>query len=92
MYPAKADCKEVSYTSTNENVATVNGEGLVTAVAKGQTVIMVTTRDGRHVDLCLVTVEIPEPEVKVTGIALTTDEIQMTAAGEMALLLSLIHI
>lgn len=86
VYPAKADCKEVSYTSTNENVATVNGEGLVTAVAKGQTVIMVTTRDGRHVDLCLVTVEIPEPEVKVTGIALTTDEIQMTAAGEMALL------
>ncbi len=63
--PSTATNKSVSYTSSDEAVATVSSNGTVTGVAKGETSISVTTQDGNKSDTATVTVkavEEPEPE------------------------------
>ena len=54
--PADADNKEVIYTSSNSAVAKVDNTGLVTAIASGEAVITVTTKDGSKTASCKVTV------------------------------------
>ncbi len=54
--PADADNKEVIYTSSNSAVAKVDNTGLVTAIASGDAVITVTTKDGSKTASCKVTV------------------------------------
>lgn len=54
--PADADNKEVTYTSSNSAVAKVDNTGLVTAIAPGDAVITVTTKDGSKTASCKVTV------------------------------------
>lgn len=54
--PASALNKEVSWASNNTAVATVNTEGLVTAVSAGTATITVTTADGNKTASCLITV------------------------------------
>lgn len=44
--PFNASDKSVTWTSSNNAVATVNSEGLVTAIAEGNVIIGVTTNDG----------------------------------------------
>lgn len=44
--PENATVHEVSYTSSNEALATVNGDGLVTGVARGKATISMTSADG----------------------------------------------
>lgn len=51
--------KEVTWMSCNESVATVNGEGVVTAVAVGKATITVVTRNGGKSASCEVTVTTP---------------------------------
>ena len=58
--PANATNKNVTYTTSNEKVATVTPEGLVTAVAKGTADITVTTADGNKTAVCKVTVSIDD--------------------------------
>ena len=63
--PSTATNKSVSYTSSDEAVATVSSSGTVTGVAEGETNISVTTQDGNKSDTATVTVnavEEPEPE------------------------------
>lgn len=55
--PENANDKQLSWTSTNEAVATVNESGLVTAVAVGETTISVSTNDGRFTDECNIIVD-----------------------------------
>lgn len=69
--PAKATNKNVTWTSSNEEVATVD-EGLVTAVALGKATITVLTEDGNLTATCEVTVQ--EQEIKVTGVELNYEE------------------
>jgi|GEM_PF-614699 len=54
--PDDADNQNVSWESSNEAVATVSANGLVTAVAEGNAVITVTTEDGGKTATCTVTV------------------------------------
>lgn len=54
--PADADNKEVTYTSSNSAVAKVDNTGLVTAIAPGDAVITVTTKDGSKTASCKVAV------------------------------------
>ena len=55
--PAEATNKNVSFTSNNPAVATVNATtGAVTGVSKGTAVITVKTADGNFTDTCTVTV------------------------------------
>lgn len=46
VVPADTDDKSVVWSSSDENIATVNQEGLVTAVALGSVTITATTTDG----------------------------------------------
>lgn len=63
--PANATNKNVTYTSSNQSVATVDAAGKVTALEKGTAVITVTTADGNKTATCTVTVTIPSTKVKV---------------------------
>ena len=54
--PANATNQNVSWTSSNPAVATVNAAGLVTAVAAGSATVTVTTQDGNKTASAAVTV------------------------------------
>ena len=60
--PDNATDKSVTWTSSNENVATVDENGQVTAVGPGTATITVTTADGGYTATCEVTVK---PGIKV---------------------------
>ena len=82
--PANATNKNVTYATSNEKVATVTPEGLVTAVAKGTADITVTTADGNKTAVCKVTVNIADQPttVAVTGVTLNKKEATLTAKGQ----------
>lgn len=44
--PANADDKTVTWTSSNDSIATVDGTGLITFVAEGTATITATTSNG----------------------------------------------
>ena len=62
--PENATNKKVTFTTSNEKVATVDGNGKVSAVANGKATITVTTEDGEKTAACEVTVEIPNVPVR----------------------------
>lgn len=57
--PSNASNQSVSYSSNNTSVATVNLNGVVTAVSQGSVTITVTTDDGGHTDTAAITVTAP---------------------------------
>ena len=64
--PSNATYKTVSWTTSNSAVATVNTNGLVTAIAAGSATITCTTDDIGKTDRCYITVVIP-----VTGLTIS---------------------
>ena len=68
--PDNATDKTVTWTSSNSTVATVDQNGVVTAVARGTATITVTTADGGFTATCTVTVrpDIPpaNPNYRIT--------------------------
>lgn len=56
VYPTDAANKNVTWTSDDDAVATVDGTGLVTAKTVGTATITATTEDGGYTDTCVVTV------------------------------------
>lgn len=65
--PDNATNQNVTWKSDNENVATVDANGNVTAVGAGEATITVTTEDGNKTATCTVTVPAPpEPEPEPT--------------------------
>jgi len=69
--PSNASNKNVTYSSSNDSVATVSDTGVVTAVANGTAVITVTTVDGNKTATCTVTVNIPSTTVPVTSVSVS---------------------
>ena len=57
--PTEATNKNVAWVSSDTNVATVDENGLVTAVANGTATITATTEDGGFTATCTVSVDIP---------------------------------
>ena len=57
--PTNADNKEVEWSTSNPNVATVDANGKVTGVSAGKADIKVTSKDGKKVAICKVTVNAP---------------------------------
>ncbi|MEM9141477.1 MAG: Ig-like domain-containing protein [Bacteroidota bacterium] len=68
VLPSDATDTSVSWISSDENIASVDSSGLVTAVALGSATITVTTNDGGFLDTTEVTVA-PVP-ISVTGVNL----------------------
>ena len=63
--PGNATNKNVTWSSSDETIATVDNNGTVTAVGAGEATITVTTEDGCKTATCIVTVTVP-----VTGVTL----------------------
>lgn len=55
--PKDATNKGVIWFSENENICTVDSQGTITALSKGETRVVVVTNDGNYTYACLVTVE-----------------------------------
>ena len=75
--PENATNKNVTWSSSNTSVATVDEDGLVTAVAEGSATITVTTEDGEKTATCRVTVTQPVVRpgyvIEIDGYALSTE-------------------
>lgn len=84
VWPSNAINKTVSWSSSNDRIATVNNSGLVTAanIDAGTATIAVTTADGNFTATYTVTVI---PAVAVTGVALLQNTLQL-AVGTSATL------
>ena len=66
--PANATNKSVTWSSSNNNIVSVDSNGIVTALAVGTATITVSTVDGNKTATCTVTVIIPT--VAVTGVSI----------------------
>ena len=77
VLPEDATDKSVTWSTSDENVATVDDSGLVTAVAPGTATITATTADGSNLSAsCTVTIE---PNIVLaTSIELDLDNAEMT--------------
>ena len=83
VLPANADNKAVTWSSSDETVATVDeNTGLVTGVAMGQATITATSRDGGKTGTCTVTVGAPSVE----RISLSQDTLALKKGGATATL------
>jgi O-glycosyl hydrolase len=65
--PANATNKNVTWTSSNNNIATVNSSGLVSGVSAGSATITVTTQDGNKTATSAVSVNV----ISVTGVSVS---------------------
>ena len=74
--PDNADNKKVKWSSDKTDVATVGGDGRVTAVKAGVAVVTVTTEDGGRTATCKVTVK--AKAVNVTEVTLDKTELTLT--------------
>ncbi len=75
VLPANATNKNVTWSSSDEDVAQVSGDGVLTAVAPGRATVTVTTADGSKTAECAVTVN-PDPLV-VYGVSLNKSSLTM---------------
>jgi len=66
VLPAIAENKTVTWTSNNSKIASVDANGLVTAIAKGSATITATSADGKKKAICIVTVTAPVISVSLT--------------------------
>ena len=74
--PATASNKNVTWSTSSGNVATVNSSGLVTAVGNGTATITASTVSGGYTDTCAVTVSTP-----VTGVSLSSASLTINKGG-----------
>ena len=70
VQPGNADNQAVTWSSSDNNVVSVDATGKITANAKGSATITVTTADGGKTATCTVTVTEPAAPVAVTGVTL----------------------
>ncbi|MGN1417963.1 MAG: Ig domain-containing protein, partial [Acutalibacteraceae bacterium] len=66
VLPENAWNKEVTWQSSDENIASVDQNGLVSAVSKGTALITVTSKDGRASAVCEVKVQRLVKEIKLS--------------------------
>ena len=85
VLPENADNKNVTWTSSNSSIATVDANGKITAVAPGLAVVIATTVDGGKVATCAVTVTNPAVPVQSVSLDKTTLDLNI---GENATLVA----
>ena len=85
--PEDAENKSVTWESSDETVATVDGSGLVTGKSAGSATVTVRTVDGGYTAQCSVTVE-GEETVLPTGVTLSHMSLSMKEGEEAQLIAS----
>ncbi len=80
ILPSGATNQNVTWSSSNTAVATVNSSGTVMGVGAGTATITVTTVDGGYTATCVVTVTVP-----VTGVTLTPSTLLLDRSATYAL-------
>ena len=91
VQPADATNKDVTWSSDDETVATVDNAGIVTALAAGTATITVTTVDGAKTATCAVTVTaMGGAAVAVTGVTLDQATLELET-GETATLVATVQ-
>ena len=88
ILPENATNPDVTWESSNEEIATVSGSGVVTALKPGTVTITVTTVDGEFKDTCKITVT--EENISVTGVSLN-EESKKIKMGETYTLIETIE-
>ena len=78
--PGNATNKALTWSTSDNTVATVDENGTVTAVGAGEATITVTTEDGRKTATCIVTVTVP-----VTGVKLNKETLELFTDGSETL-------
>lgn len=63
LFPEDAFAEDIVWKSSNESIANVNQEGLITAIKEGNTTVTVSNSDGL-VEVCSVTVTKAKPDFK----------------------------
>ena len=86
--PEDATDKSVTWSSDNNSIATVDENGLVTAVGQGACTISVITNDGGLQATCVVTVS--EPAVNVTDVKLDRESLTLNVDETARLTASII--
>jgi len=81
VLPANASDKTVTWSSDKNNIATVDANGKVTAVAVGNAKITVTTTDGSKTAVCDVTVT----PILVTGVSLDKETANLFVGNTVTL-------
>ncbi|MBR4166926.1 MAG: Ig-like domain-containing protein [Bacteroidales bacterium] len=81
--PANATNQEVSWSSSDPSVASIDSKGLVTAKAEGKATITVTANDGGVSSKATVTVN--NKTVPVTGVSVSPASLSMEIGGSKAL-------
>lgn len=81
VLPDDAYYKKVAWQSDNPAVATVNKDGIVTAVKEGTANISVITEDGGKTDTCVVTVTV----IHVAGVQISERALSLVAGNTAAL-------
>ncbi len=88
--PETASDKSVTWTSSDSSVATVDKNGVVTAVGGGTAAVTVTTlAGGEKTDSVKIIVEQPEEILDVTGIYLNENELDLTVGENETLRVSI---
>lgn len=73
VLPENASNKKVTYSTSDRTVATVDENGLVTAISAGTVVITVTTEQGGKTATLNLTVNEKNDRIEVTGVTLATE-------------------
>lgn len=79
ILPTDVSNTNVTWTSSDLSVATVDAQGVVTAVSAGTATITVTTSDGSKTATCAVTVT--NPVVHVESVSLNKTSLSLTVGG-----------
>ena len=81
--PSNATNKDVEWTSSNTNVATVDTTGKVKAISTGSAIITVKTKDGAKIATCNVTVK--NSVIPVTGVTLNKTALSLVTGTSESL-------
>lgn len=80
--PADVELPELIWSSEDEEVASVSGKGVITAIAEGETIVIVETEDGAVSAQCEVKVT---DIVKITSIELKEKNVSLTLGEKITI-------
>lgn len=90
ILPENASNKSVSFESGNTEIASVSETGEITAVAKGETNITVTSTDGNKTASCKVTVIDPSEIISVNSVSVSPESVSLKAGESKQLTVSIL--